>query len=121
MVLAASVISVTNRTRMAGNRRQRKPTFLWQAVLILLPVIILAVVGWAALRQDKVLAQHEATVRAQAIADDLSERIWARLNETKLTGRLHFTTDSAGHLIFPPPYAAVPTPQPLDLVELDAN
>jgi heme exporter protein D len=49
---------------MGSKRDQRKPTFLWQAVLILLPVIVLAAVGWASLRQDRVLVQHEATERA---------------------------------------------------------
>jgi hypothetical protein len=34
----------------------RKPTFFWQAVLIVLPVAVLAEVGLFSLRQDKALA-----------------------------------------------------------------
>jgi len=46
----------------------RKPTFFWQAVLIVLPVAVLAAVGLFSLRQDKVLAEQEAREQAQAIA-----------------------------------------------------
>jgi hypothetical protein len=60
---------------MAGTRVQRKPKFLWQALLILLPVVALAIVGALSLRRDRILAQHEATQRAQGIADDLLPRI----------------------------------------------
>jgi signal transduction histidine kinase len=106
---------------MAGAHKQRRPTFLWQAILILLPVLILAAVGLFSLRQDKLLAQHEANDRAQTIADDLVQKVWAELVETNLSGRLHFTIDSGGRLIFPLPYPAVPSPQPFDLTELAPN
>src|SRR5207249_1370239 len=54
----------------------RKPRFLWQAVLIVLPVFILAAVGLSSLRQDKLLAEQEARERAQQIADELADKIW---------------------------------------------
>jgi hypothetical protein len=57
--------------------------FLWQALLILLPVSVLAAVGIYSLRQDKVLAQHEAVERAQAIADNLLPKIWTELTVMK--------------------------------------
>lgn len=97
----------------------RKPTFLWQGLLIILPVAVLAAVGFLSLRQDRRLAEREAAERAQVIADDLVERIWSQLAVTNLSGRLHFTIDAAGGLIFPPPHASVPVPQPFDLAELD--
>ncbi len=109
---------------MAGTRAQRKPTFLWQAVLILLPVAVLAIVGAASLRQDRLLAEREAAERAQAIADDLLPRVWAELTRTNTadgSGRLVFQTDAAGQLVFPPPCDLVPTPQPLDLAELTSE
>lgn len=106
---------------MAGPRTQRKPTFLWQAVLILLPVVVLAIVGSLSLRQDRLLAEREAAERAQAIADDLLPRIWAELSATNNadgSSRLVFKTDNAVQLIFPPPCDLVPTPQPFNLAEL---
>ena len=50
----------------------RKPTFFWQGLLILLPVMALAGFGLSFLRQDKRLAENEAKERAQILADDLS-------------------------------------------------
>ncbi|HTD86261.1 MAG TPA: hypothetical protein VK850_06760, partial [Candidatus Binatia bacterium] len=57
----------------------RKPTFFWQAVLIVLPVAVLAAVGLFSLRQDKVLAEQEAREQAQAIAWPLAHECAARL------------------------------------------
>ena len=62
---------MANRT---ANRRSKQPTFFWQGLLIVLPVVVLAAVGLASLRQDKILAQHEATEKAKAIA----EKIWLK-------------------------------------------
>src|SRR5436190_21457654 len=61
---------------MVKPRFNRKPTFLWQALLILLPVCVLAVFGVASLRQDRLLVEQEARERASRVAEDLSERIW---------------------------------------------
>jgi len=109
---------------MDGTRTQRKPTFLWQALLILLPVVVLAVVGALSLRQDRLLAQQEATQRAQAIADDLLPHIWGELTartDANGSNRLAFQTGQAGRLIFPPPCELVPTPQPFNLAALTAE
>jgi signal transduction histidine kinase/tetratricopeptide (TPR) repeat protein len=106
---------------MGGKRDQRKPTFLWQAVLILLPVIVLAAVGWASLRQDRILAQHEATERAQAIANDLILPIWSELTNKGPARSKQFTfrVNNTGQLIFPPPYDPAPKPKPFDLGALN--
>src|SRR6266496_2668844 len=61
---------------MVKQRSNRKPTFFWQALLILLPVCVLSVFGVASLRQDRLLVEQEARERAGRIAEDLSERIW---------------------------------------------
>ncbi len=102
----------------------RKPTFLWQALLILLPVVVLAALGLFSLRQDKMLAQHEASERAQMIADDMLPKLWADLTATNVSARPEhhgFQVDAAGELVFPPPIVALPTPQPYDVTELTAQ
>lgn len=102
-------------------RRQRKPSFLWQAVFILLPVAVLAVVGSLSLRQDRILAEHEAAARAQSLADVLLPRIWTELTAPADSGgsaRIVFQTDAAGQLVFPPPCDLVPLPQPLNPAKL---
>ncbi len=106
---------------MAGERIQRKPTFLWQAVLILLPVVVLAVIGGFSVGQDRILAQHDAVERAQAIAEALVPKIWSELvtKETDTFDPHSFQTDGAGQLVFPPDYAPAPVPRPFDPRELN--
>ena len=100
---------------------QRKPTFLWQAILILLPMVVLAAVGAISLRQDRILAERETATRAQAIADELAGRIWLELTsrpDPKLWNP-RFQIDLSGKLVFPPPYEPVPSPLPLNFDELN--
>ena len=59
---------------ITGRRRVAKG-FGWQAALILLPVLALAAVGIWALRQDQLASEQEAKERAQALADDVAQRI----------------------------------------------
>src|SRR2546430_8120397 len=107
---------------MGRRNPNSKPSFFWQALLIVLPVIVLAVVGFFSLRQDKILAQHEATERAQAIADDLLPRIWSELTScTNPAASGGFHVDGAGELLFPPPFVAVPTPKRFDLAQLNSE
>src|SRR5881394_3015873 len=102
---------------------KKKPTFIWQALLIVLPVIVLAVVGFFSLRQDKLLAEQEARERAQAIADELRTQLWmAVTNGDALAGPpapFRFQVDNAGQLIFPPGIALLPRPSSLDASELN--
>ena len=89
----------------------------------MLPVAVLAAVGIFSLRQDKILAQHEAVERAQAIADDLLPKIWAELTAMKNPAELEhqaFKVDRAGRLIFPPPNLPL-DPEPFNLAELDSE
>jgi signal transduction histidine kinase len=60
----------------------RKPSFFWQGVLILAPVLVLAIIGVVALTGDKRLVRHEAEVRAQDVADQAVDLIWAELQST---------------------------------------
>jgi len=54
-------------------RGKRGPVFVWQAALILLPVALLAGVGFYYLEQDRRLAEDEARERAQVMARELAE------------------------------------------------
>ncbi len=53
---------------MTRARNRRKPTFLWQGVLILVPVAVLIAAGLWTLRQDRVAIEHDARLRAEPIA-----------------------------------------------------
>src|SRR5207247_2900956 len=122
---------------MVKPRSNRKPTFFWQALLILLPVCVLAVFGVASLRQDRLLVEQEARERASRVAEDLSERIWngllgvnadfvpsdrdpAKAAATeRLKDEVIVEVSTEGDLVRPPPFVSVPTPQPLDDASLD--
>jgi signal transduction histidine kinase len=106
---------------MTGARVHGKSTFLWQAVLILLPVVVLAVIGWASLRQDKILAEHDARERAQAAADQLLPALWNELvtwTGYESSNDVVFQIDDGGRLISPPPCDPTPVPEPFSLAEL---
>jgi signal transduction histidine kinase len=64
---------------MAAPHNPRKPTFLWQAILILLPVIALALASLWMLRQDRAAAQRETKERAEIFVDDLSRNLPGRV------------------------------------------
>jgi hypothetical protein len=106
----------------------RKPSFFWQGVLILAPVLVLACVGLVAMRKDRALAMREAEVRAGELANELAERLRAELDGPRapeinaafpLEARIVLAAD--GSIITPPPFEPVPTPRPLDAAELSAD
>src|SRR6266700_8035089 len=100
--------STNTNMNTSGTRRNRPPTFFWQGVLIVLPLAVLAALGLFSLRQDKVLAQHEATERAQRLADQLAQDLWAELTDLSGPNLPMFKLDRMGTLIFPPASASVP-------------
>jgi signal transduction histidine kinase len=101
--------------------RKRKPAFLWQALLIILPVAALSVFGIFSLRQDRILAQHEAADRAQAIADDLLSRLWSAATVAFTNDQHAFRIATSGDLVFPPVCAPAPLPQPFNLADLSPS
>src|SRR6266403_2867673 len=107
---------------MRAPKKNRKATFFWQALLIVLPVIVLATFGFLSLRQDKVLAQNEAAERAQGLADNLLPQLWTALTQIdihqKPGGHPTFQVDTAGQLLFPPATPPWPMPRPFDLAAL---
>src|SRR5881394_1546421 len=105
----------------ASATRKSKPAFLWQALLIVLPVTALALFGCFSIRQDRILAQHEAADRAQAFADDLLSRLWAATTAAYINDQHSFRVGSTGELLFPAPYSPAPVPEPLNLADLNEN
>ena len=119
---------------MPKSRSNRKPTFLWQAVLIVLPVIALAVMGSLSLRQDRLLVEQQARAQAQEIADDLVARLWTALtNLPAATSRVpanvvdptaapslavRLLLSATGELLDPSPIPDL-IPHPLDSASLD--
>ena len=51
---------------------KRQPTFLWQGLLIVLPVAALALAGLFSVAQDRVLAEASAREQARSLADSLA-------------------------------------------------
>jgi signal transduction histidine kinase len=66
---------------MATSQTQRKPTFLWQASAMLLPVLVLALVGVASIRKDRVLVLQEARESSIATAEQMGSLLRANLSE----------------------------------------
>ena len=116
-------------------RSSRKPTFLWQATLIVLPVLALAVMGSLSLRQDRLLVEQQAKARAQEIAEDLTARIWTALTNLQaaippappqgfpagdaVSGwAARLVLAPTGELLEPPPIAEL-VPYPIDSALLD--
>src|SRR6266850_1675294 len=109
---------------MAVFHQRRKPSFLWQALLILFPVGVLAAVGFVSLRRDKILAQHEAVERAQVIADELLPHLWSAVTNAgnpKAFEHHAFEIDTVGELLLPPPVASTPNPEPLNPSDLSGE
>src|SRR5438093_5445904 len=103
---------------------KRKPNFLWQGLLIVLPVVILAGIGFFSLRQDRIIAQQEAVERAQGIADDLLARVWNVLSQGQKPRQYEphsFEVDAEGELVYPPPAGSMPIPGPFNVDKLSAE
>src|SRR4051794_32454626 len=98
----------------------RKPSFFWQGVLILTPVLILTGIGVAALWKERQFAMRDAEGRAQQLAGWVASRIINELDHLAATtpGDACIQFDKTGKLIFPRDFERVPAPQPLNLDEL---
>lgn len=121
----------------------RRARFFWQGALILLPALVLAGAGLYSLRQDDVLARHEAGEQAQQLATAFAQRLIPQalrfeLPEEAVVQRpatvpedealqrglrspvaaSAILTDTEGRLLYPPAPSALPRPAPLDEGEL---
>jgi len=93
----------------------------WLACLVGLPVLLLMGVGVFSLRQDRNLARLEAQERAQALANEMRDRLTEALaprDSHPREGEIAFRVDAHGHLLSPPPCTEVPEPQTLPLTRL---
>jgi signal transduction histidine kinase len=92
----------------------KKPAFLGQALLLVVPVIVLLVIGLGSLRQDKAQAHREAAERAQHFAGALVVRGIATFLPAAVDppagGGCCFQVDASGTLLFPPMPALIPKP-----------
>src|SRR4051812_46158735 len=119
-------------------RTNRKPSFFWQAVLILAPMLVLAKLGALALSQDKRMAEHEAALRAQDIAEQTADLLWQELQRDEpftnqfsfddkhpgstfldyASGTRRIEIDATGRLISPAPFDLAPLPHLLEAATL---
>jgi signal transduction histidine kinase len=128
-------------------RSARQPTFYWQGLLIILPAILLAGAGFFSLRQDRVLAYHEATEQARKLATDLAQTLLPNALGTEVptleaissfraapkspeddpilklarsdAAAIACLVDEQHDLKYPPALPPWPVPQALDITELD--
>lgn len=56
----------------ASNKSNRRPTFFWQGLLILLPMAVMAVVAGAAIVKDRAQVREEARQRAEEIQEQIN-------------------------------------------------
>src|SRR5882724_8572292 len=66
---------------MAKSNPNQKPKFLWQGVLILLPVAVLAIVSLISLRQDERAAEQDARNRAAENVQSLARAMRSSVND----------------------------------------
>lgn len=128
-------------------RRNRKPTFLWQGMLIVLPALMMAGFGLWSLRQDRMFAQLEVAQQAQKLAGDLANVYLpgAFQGETAFAAALAGNNAGAGEsgpperltlhgepaivcllnaqdqLLYPPVWKDFPEPEPLPVERLTAD
>ncbi len=115
---------------MQRTGRDQARGWRWQGLLLVLPVVVLALLGALFIRQDRNYALQEARERCQELADDLARQCLAallppaeRLRSPDDTASMpvpdaHLCVafhDPRGKLVFPPPYAAAPSPVALDV------
>jgi ABC-type Fe3+-siderophore transport system permease subunit len=63
------------RLTMPLQSKHKLSGFFWQAVLILLPVVIMAIIALFSLRQDRVLAEQEAKELGASLAQSLAQAV----------------------------------------------
>ena len=63
------------RRSMTSLRPARKPVFLWQAGLILLPVVIMAAVAITAIIRNRADVEREARRQAEEVARQYSKEL----------------------------------------------
>jgi signal transduction histidine kinase len=116
---------------------QKRPRFLWRGLLIVLPALVMAGFGFMSLRQDRLLARHQASEEATQLGAELVEIILPaalRLDAARpmsirpqtdpilaadRDGLIVALVEHTGALLHPPPFRW-PMPEPLEADGLDA-
>ncbi len=123
----------------------KQPKFFWQGILILLPAFLLAGFGLWSLRQQRVLALHDARELAGKRSTQLTERLAkalrlepANLPSTPKNGTMNFRSpaqdpasrvktdkgafiaflDTSGKIVYPPAKVGLPLPSPVEALRL---
>jgi signal transduction histidine kinase len=77
----------------------RRPTFFWQAGLILLPVVLMTVIGFVALMRDRAAVENEGRQRAEELIQrlqiDLGSRVASGFSEIDLFSNFGNTRHTA--------------------------
>jgi signal transduction histidine kinase len=87
---------------MPLRRHKETASLVFLFVLIVLPLAVLAVVGFVFIRKDKSLVYQEATERGQGIADQALRTVWEQINYVSGEG-CQMEVSQSGELLFPPP------------------
>ncbi|HUC86531.1 MAG TPA: HAMP domain-containing sensor histidine kinase [Candidatus Acidoferrales bacterium] len=83
---------------MRRKSKRKSPTFFWQAVFILLPVVLMASFGFRAILHQRQMVAQEARTRAEEILhglpDDFGETVAGRLENDDKYIWLHYLEES---------------------------
>jgi signal transduction histidine kinase len=96
-------------------RKRRRRTAFLGGLLLALPVLVLSVFGLLSLRQDRKIMESEVRERAQAFANEATERCWKRLATVRDTDIQQFRVSTNGGLLVPPQVQTVPSPAPINV------
>ncbi len=84
---------------MQPNAPFQSPSFLWRAILIVLPLILLAGLGIYSLRQDRLLVEIEARERCQGLAEAFARALALELQSPAPQAFSKITLDADGNLV----------------------
>jgi hypothetical protein len=96
-------------------RKRRLRTAFLGGLLLALPVLVLSVLGLLSLRQDRKIMEGEVRERAQAFANEATERCWKRLTTVRDMENQQFRISTNGGLLVPLPVQTVPSPAPVEI------
>ncbi|HTA29001.1 MAG TPA: HAMP domain-containing sensor histidine kinase [Candidatus Cybelea sp.] len=85
--------------RMQPNTPFQSRSFLWQAILVVLPVALLTVLGLYSLRQERRLVEIEAKERCQVLAEDYARAVVGELQNPAPQPFSEITLDASGNLL----------------------
>src|ERR1041385_8871412 len=103
---------------MTSSRPPARPTFLWQGVLLLLPVIVFAGLGLTFLRRERASVVQEARENARVLAAQIADFVGPRLSH-EVEMRYYHAVQHPNRFVPPENSTGSPppgTPMPINLV-----